>query len=431
MSGTPTWAQLIDRLTAVTDIDKSTRAFVEGELLAKYEVLEAESAGDYGPSGNPGYTQGHRGIMSGSLSADLLQVVLIPLLMDAGKVSGSPGTANNIIRLRNDFFDYMRLDATLNRVQSRVMTYGAAAPGANTGDGDVVRLTVDEHGFDLEAVTSEQKTIICREDQTLGSRRGAELFEIHGTEPSQDNINLFIQGSALIQSMRVRHAGSGDGQSLMTNSSFDEALIVGVPADTVPGWETLIGDAGLTLNSDIFIAPPGVQDVDSFSLDSVGDFHIVQSIEDAGFTANVSTPYVLSAKIKSTGADGSLTLRMGSKSITIPDLTAIGAGWVDVIMVMNTDLWPANFYEDRMDIEVQVSGMTAGNIQIDNLIFTALDLADSSYYHMRSGQTPFQLDDEFTLGDAEGVDAKIQHMWIAAGLGYLPHDAAPTIPDPT
>ena len=432
MAGTPTWANIVDRLQAFADADNSARIFAQGTALGKYTTIEGESLGDYGPVGNPAYTEGQRSLLSAALGPELLRAGLDPLLLDAGKVIGSPGSASSMSRLVRDFFNYMKDHGSENRVESRDITFGTPSPdGGNTGDGSVSRLTVDEFGLPLEACTAESKTAICREDSLYGPERGAELFEIHGEAPSPDQINRFVQGSGIAEAIRVRHAGTGEGGSLLVNSSFDEALLAGETTGKVPGWVAESGDSGLSLNSDIFIAPPGSADSESNSLAATADFKLTQSIEEAGFTADVAQPYIISIRYKTSGGcDGSLTLRMGSQTVAVADLTGASGGWDELIFTPGTGLWPANFYEDRMDIEIEMASNTTGTLQIDHVIFAAMDQVDGTWYHLRGGATPFQLDDSYTWTDSEGTVGKIQQMWIAAGLGYLPSSTSPTIADP-
>lgn len=434
MAGSPTWAELVAQLQAAVDIDESTRTYGADTALADIDTLVQASEGDFVPSAIASYGAAVRGALSAAL--DSKATFVAGWLAEVGKFISSPADPGDIDRLRRDLYDYM--DTNSLSVNSRNITYATpSAGGGNTGaGGGLSRCTVDEKGYALEGCHVEAKTAIVRGDQTNGARRGAEEWEFHGTEAGPDEVGADAGGSGSTETIYTGNAGNGSGGSALQNSSFDiEHDSDDTSTSKVSGWTITSGATSLEESSTVYIEAPGVATADSRSLQFEGNAAISQKLSDFGGQVSLTNPYWIGAALyRESSCDGTFRIRMGGQSVTVDLTTHTNSTWEWLIFTPGQNSWPANFYEDELDIELSLASNTTGSVLVDNLIFAPMQAFDGTFWFPYGGATPHRLDDTYTMTDSGGApaDAKVQHFVFRSGLGYLPSDNAgtETITDP-
>lgn len=421
MAGSPSQAELLAQIQAFVAIRGTARTWADGTLLGLIDTEEQAGEGDYMPTGVANHGSAVRGAASSMLEAD--SIFIDSWLAEMGKFIDSPASPGDTQRLMSDLYDWFK-DNT-EYVTSRQITYATpSAGGSNVGSGLVSRLTVDRNNFNLEAVTVEDKTITCTRDQTNGARRGEEIWEITGEEPPPDALGRTSGGSGLQAEVVTRHAGTGSGGSILTNSSFDQTHgTTDSDTDKVPGWEITSGATSLEESSTIFIEEPGVLTADSQSLQFEGNAAIRQKLSSTGITLDRNTPYFARVMVyRQSSCDGTLTLAVGAHSVALNVTTHTNDTWEELLLTIGQNSWPDNMYEDEIDVSLTLASNTTGTLLVDSLIVTPFDLVDGSYYCIRTGATPFAAEDVYTFTDTGGAPAtaEIQYALYVNGYGYLP-----------
>ena len=298
---------------------------------------------------------------------------------------------------------------------------------------------MDENAFDLEACPVEKKTLKCIADQNTGVQEQAEVFEIIGEPSSFDSIlrSSFGSGADANTTIVSKHAGQGSGGSLLTNSSFSEFDSAATPKFT--GWTETSGGTNVAQDTTNFYrSHPGAQTNASLRLN--GSALLKQTLANMRIRRlDVDTPYQLRAMVNNSqhsGSGGNIVIRMGSTSKTVA-LTALSAGWNEVILDFDQNCWPRSFNEDPFDVEIEWSSASSGAVLVDDVIFAPLDQIDGTYWFLRGNaatHTPWLLDDILSFTDTGGAPAtaKIQYWLWVSGFGYLPHTTGtPTFTEPT
>ena len=437
MPGSPSYAEMVAALQAVADYVEDTRAYIDGTALGLLDVIQQTAEGDYWPAASAAFAENMRASLAASISQPALFAVMQGWLAEMGKIMSSPAAANDVARLRADLYNY--LNDNSYSVKPRGITYATpSAAGGNTGSGLLARLTVDENAYALEGQGPvELKTAICRIDQVTGADRGAEVFEFYGTEASPDAAGIFAGGTGTSQLVNVLNSRD----SLLVNSSFDDTHgTTDAATDKIPGWEILSGATSLEEipNSTVavFVTAPNVSADSSQSLRFEGNAEVRQYLDDslAAGGLNVRVPYCMRVMVyRESSCDGTLTIAVGSNTASVNMTTQTNDTWEELILTMNENLWPSQFYEDQLDVRIALATNTTGSLLIDDVIFAPMTLVDGTYYFLRGGATPFKIDDKFTWTDTDAdgsAGAKVQSLFNRAGLGYVPHNGTPTIADP-
>ena len=340
-------------------------------------------------------------------------------------------------------------------VQSRDIGYGAI-PSFGAGKGALFRLTEDENAFPLENEFVETKTIRCIRDENTGARRHEEVFEFRGDAAGVDTLDANASG-AVDQSKRAQSSND----SLLANSSFSRASIAGVFAagrydliagDSVTSWQLL--DPAQAVDETIYaLEQAGIASGSAFARDVVGDATptslvfkadgiLRQAFSENSLSLSAATPYPseIWVKAKAGVTAGVLTVRWGTQSVAIADLSTLTTDvWNRLISPMDQNIWPAIFNTQDAVWEVEVSGLTGGEVAVDEVFFGPMQPFDGTWWHISGGAfdaTPaiakFALDDSIQVADAfNGTDSKIQ-KWLWRSYGrYLPSTTGvPTLTDP-
>ena len=191
----------------------------------------------------------------------------------------------------------------------------------------------------------------------------------------------------------------------------------------VPGWEITSGATSLEESSTIFVEEPGVATADSQSLQFEGNATIVQKLSATGITLDPNVPYFARVMLyRQSSCDGTFTLAVGSHSVGVNLTTHTNNTWEELLLTIDSNVWPENMYEDDLDVSLSLASNTTGAVLVDSVILTPFDEVDGTFWCVRAGATPFAQNDVFTLTDTGGAPttAEIQYALYVNGYGYLP-----------
>lgn len=451
MSGTPTETEVQTQWRNSVSLIDAFRSATDGAAMGAggyIDVILQSLEGEYTPSGIANALANYRARLSRLMDESTALEFLAPVLREYGGVlaadAGANGFGSNYTSLGALFSAiYEWFHANSLTVQSRNITFDttATAGGGNVGNGAMSRLTVDHNGYDMEACHVERKIFRCRQDQNTGTLENAEIFEFSGAQRSQDALQRDSFGSGIQTTIRSHHAGSGNGGSLLTNSSFSTYDAAGSPKFS--GWteDASPGNIGQDTGN-FYRSHPGAQTDASLKMDadvSAATTKISQSISAMPIARlDTNRPYFLRIMVNPTvgsASGGTVVIRMGSQSNSIA-VSSLSAGWNELLITPDESCWPRVFNEDPFDIEIEWTSPTSGHILIDDVIFAPWDAIDGTYWFLRGNaatHTPWLVDDTLTFTDTGGAPAtgKIQWWNFIAGLGYLPSTTgAPTFTDP-
>ena len=449
MSGTPTEAELQTQWKNVVDVLETFRAHVDGTLAGsggKWDTLLQSLEGEYTPQELANFVNSFRAGCSDLMTPSRASQALTPILFDYAIVidsdaTGTQGfgtgqrTLSQMFRALYDWFV-----AKSYTVESRAITYDTAtAGGSNVGNGTISRLTVDENAFNLEACTVEKKLFKCVADKHSGVNENAEVFESIGEAASFDSVQRASFGSGVSANTTIvaKNAGSGNGGSLLTNSSFSIFDATATPKFT--GWTESAGGASIAQNTaNVYRSHPGASTDASLAITGgAGTVTLKQPLSSMRVRRlDADTAYQLRLMFNrqaGTAAGGTLTIRCGSNSKSVS--IAAQTGWNELVLDFDENLWFRQFNQDVMDVEIEWSSSTSGTLYVDDVIFAPLDLIDGTYWWLcgnASAPAAFLVDDIFEFTDTGGAPAtgKIQWWLWVSGFGYLPSSGSPTLVDP-
>lgn len=384
------------------DLEDTLKQSLEGEYIDK--VLERAKK--------------DRLALSGILSPANVQARLEPHWMDLARAAGIASRDLRIITLR--LREYMI--ANNYAVKERNLTFGTiTAAAGNVGGGTINRLTVDADGQEIEAIFTELKTAVIVADQGQVNKH-EEVFEVRGAEAETDFAQVLGSG------MLVNLSCLSVSQDIIGNPSF-EAFTGTAPTAGVP--TTLTSTTQLT-NWVVTTAASAAVQLDtvyrsnplttlSYALTFTGNNKIDQVIDDnTRYRFDPSVPiYIQIAVYRVSNCDGTLTLRFGASSVAVDMTTLNNAAWNIVRLTVGTANWYDNFYENAMDVEVELASRTTGSLHLDDFIARSFTNLDGTWYAAVGNPTPFARGDTFTWTDSEATRGIIQHWIWRGGLGYL------------
>lgn len=313
-----------------------------------------------------------------------------------------------------------RFNENTLRVTSRQFAFGTpTANGGNTGNGSLLRLTVDQFNQNMEAQHSDSKRAWCSKDGNTGTNRREEEFTFQGSAPGDP---LQVSGSGITQKISALSAN----QSLLANPSFD--LITGTNAapTAINNWT----DNVTVQASNCFFDPVnfyrdyfGV--ATSRSLGLLTTQIVSQKLSVRGTRLDYNTPYLLqvSWNRQVNAATGTLQISMGSQSASV--VAAAQTGWqqLRVPVSLGNLNWARSFNQDQCAIQISWTQTGGTGVLVDDVMFVPGVLFDGSWYWLIGGSTPWLAHghdgDFFTWNDTE-VGAILQNWFYRCGLGYLP-----------
>ena len=471
MSGTPTEAEIQTQWRNAVDILEETRGFIDLTLAGttgKFDVLLQSLEGEHTPMDLPDATIRLRSLASAMIDQSVVLSFIAPCireyaqLMTAHASSGYGASYSSLDELFSALYEWFVKNSL--SVKSRDITFDVSATldaiVSNRGTGTMGRLTVDAEGFPMEACHTERKIWRCRGDVNTGVRQGAEIFELSGERASFDSVLSKVSGwetagggsgeesSVLIRS---RHAGTGEGGSLLNNGSFSTYSATASPQ--FAGWTEAALPATENITQDTtnyYRSHPGASTDGSLRMwGGSGTITLKQTIENMRVSRlDPNTPYFLRVMLNKTthsAVGGTVTLRCGSVSAATT-ISALGPNWAELRIgdeslagsEVEKEQWFRNFNEGSLDVEIEWSSPTSGSLLVDDMIFCPYDLVDGTYWVLRPTATTYAawlVDDTLVFTDTELTAStrspgKIQYWLFRSGLGYLPTSGSPTFTDP-
>jgi hypothetical protein len=355
--------------------------------------------------------------------------ILTPVILELARI-GYNSKATSYNQAIIDIFDGMI--AGLETIKNRAWTNGTVTVGgSNVGTGTVYRLDKDYNNQIIETGIMAGGTIKLEtiRDKNNGGVAGAETFDIYYTgTPPTDALEL---GSALNNKVNILVMPSESGK--LTNASFETYTTS--PALAFTGWTLSDATKFATNTSIYFKAPYGVST--GTSLEFTDNANVVQYITDAASRFNLELPVFLILRYRrKTSCDGDLTLRLGSQTVSVADLTTkTDATWFDLILGTGDNKgWYRTFKEDSIQkgvrIQVTLASRTTGSLLIDNIILAQPQTFDGKYYLITPGQTDFLYSDYFNFADTVANTGTTQTGLSRLLNIYLPHTSGvPTYAD--
>lgn len=444
MSGSPSETEIQTQWKNAVAILEGMRNYADGTVAGGGQLLDVliqSLEGEYTPAGLTSAAQRFRAGLSSLVDPARAAEFLSPIMFEYAKLMTGGGSGYRTIReIMPALYEHFHRN-TLS-VETRAITFDTTATlgAGNVGNGAISRLTKDENDYPIEACTVERKQFRCRQDRNTGALEQAEVFEHLGAAASQDALLRAVYGSGEASRYNIRsaHAGSGNGGSLLRNSSFDSYSASATPKFV--GWNETTGGANITQQTaNYYRGNPSSTVNASLRINGGGGLvTLTQPLENMRVQRiNPSTPYFLRVMVNKTvgvASGGTFTIRLGNVSVDTT-IAALGANWVEVLIPLDKSCWPREFNVNPVDVEIEWSSSTSGYLLVDDAIFVEWDRIDGTYWVIRgnaASHTPWLLDDTLEFTDTGGAPAtgKVQWWLWTAGLGYLPSNAAPTLADP-
>jgi hypothetical protein len=434
VSGVPTEDELQDQWRKAIDLLEQARVFFDSLAGAgqEFDVLMQALEGEFTPDALSNWATRFRAGASSLIDPNFIFDAIAPCILEYGqrmKLDGDIGSGYETVEQLKVAI-YERFANGSERVETRALTLDTTGTVTGTGNGNIARLIEDENGYAIENVHTEIKKFRCRDDQTSGTKKNAELFEFVGETRSRDNLLAHSFGSGAIFSQKIgnRNAGTGQGGSLLRNSSFQD--YDAAAANNFTNWEKVSGTEATQSTATHYTTFPG--NTSTHSMLMAAAVRYKQSLVDMRVNRlKPFRPYFLRAMINrddgpgAQGTGGNFVLHCGSKSETFT-LAGLTAGWNEVFLTLDKNLFFKNFNQDDFNIEIEWTGFTSGDLLVDDLIFCEFDDIDGTYWVARMNDatpTPWKVDDEiaFTDSQADVTAGKINYYLFRADLGYLPH----------
>lgn len=457
MSGTPTQTEIETQWANGINVLEHIRALADTDLAGNgglWDTLLQSVKGEYTPVEMANFAARTRQGISNLIGPDLARQVITACLFEFGRLWNSqPGavdegfgagyrTPQQLWRALYEWFIQQS-----QTVESRDITFGtptAQTSASNTGNGTVARLTVDENNQPMEACTVERKMIRCRQDSSTGVQAGAEVFELIGDASSFDNVlrSTLGSGSTANAVLYSRHAGSGNGGSLLNNGSFASFSSSSTPKFT--GWTETANGGQLSQSTSVtYRAAPGQDTAYSLAMDgTAGTVTITQPLTSMRRTRlNPDQPYFLRIMVNGSAGSasgGTIEMTLGGATAVSTTIASLSAGWNEIILPIDQNCWFRNFNTDDLSLTISWDTPTSGSVYIADAIFCPLTFVDGTYWLIRQNNASpvnWRVDDLFTAEDTDAdgpAGAKIQYWNYISGFGYLPSTTGvPTFTEPT
>lgn len=302
-------------------------------------------------------------------------------------------------------------------LDDRDLTYGAPVAAArNFGNGVLYRLTVDKDNYPLQKIHTEPKEFECFQDQGQLGERHREVFIIRGTR-RDSRFPLTIDGSGLDGSGTIKAASIRDSQTWLRNPDFSgltgtpptAGAPITVPSTTaIKGWVHSTPNAG----SQVYLlnattSPPVIKamtgQTKTFAIAWSSAHKLTQTIlEQKRSRFSAFIPYFFHLQLFREGtADGTFTMRWGSKAQTFNVSTLTNAAWNQLKIDRDQDCYYRNWKQDLVKIEFELTGITTGKVYIREVIFSSFVRIDGSWYTLIGGSVPFQVGDIIRVTDLD------------------------------
>jgi hypothetical protein len=356
-----------------------------------------------------------------------------------GHAIATPNTkAGTLEQIWSDLYDYMH--ANTLTVESRNFTFGSVSAVTGTGNGTMIRCSVDERGYNLEGWWPDVYTATCESDGRIVGRLHKEQFVLRGRTQSFDTLNPTNSG---LVTPPIQALSAEDSKRLVQNPSWNDytsTAVAGAPAapTALPGWTPTGSLSNLTIDLDItYRTTPG--DSRSASLRFSTSDTITQDLtatKNAQFSPDV--PYLVGIAVyRRDSCDRNIVLSLGAVSRTVAGTTWTNGTWTRIWLVATpgANNWLRGFNQNTMTLVITQSGGTTGTFHVDDLIVAPMTRVGAGtdtrfgrgsmghYVAFVGGSTPFKKGDTFTFTDTENggtIAGYHQHLFGRSFRGYLP-----------
>lgn len=443
-SGNPTETEVQTQWRNAVALLEGIRNYADTSVVGTgglMDTLMQSLEGDFTPQGLTSAAQRLRSGLSALVDNARANEFLQPVLYEYAKLLPNGSGYRGIREIVPALYEHFKL--TSKTVKSRAITFDTTATinliKTNVGNGAMARLTVDENNFPLEFCTVEKKLFRCRQDRNTGTPEHAEIFEHIGSAAAIDGLGRYGTGSgdATRLSIRSQHAGTGNGGSILRNSSFDTYSASASPK--FQGWTEVTGGSQVQSSTTYYRGNPSSTTNGSLRMDAgAATILLRQSLVDMRISRiEPNAPYFLRLMVNKTvgsAVGGNLTVRLGGYDYQIA-LSSIGSGWQEIVVATGADCWPRTWLDSSFAIEIEWASQTSGYLLVDDAIFCEWDRIDGTYWCLRqnaASPTSWLIDDTLEFTDTGGAPTtgKIQWWLWVSGLGYLPSSGSPTFTDP-
>ncbi len=431
--GTPTQAEAITQLQDQIRLYKDLRTALTVTFAANQTTAEGNLVSNVADAKTAGWAEQRTQLADGWLNSTALDSHITDWVDLADKPVGLDLQASIDIMM-----GYWR-DNGLFVTSRGFTTPTPVAGGGNVGDGRIVRLPTDRFGDPIETgVGADDYTARCTADANTGTERSEELFTIRSG--SQDPTGLEAKGAGLDVQLESQHPDGG----LLDNQSFDQFGSDPTAPTGITAWDTsivLAGDGSDVAGDDVNIYLPKKRATENrYSLNIKTTITLTQRFDRGGSDLNQIGPLFLElAYNRSIGAAaGALALTIGSKTVTVPDLTVVPAGWnlLRCLITAPEDAWYKNFAADPLSVSIAAT-ILGGELRIDDLQLFELTFVANSWWGIVPAQTPFRAGTEsgddgdvFTWSDTATEAGIIQREFAIRTGRYFPTTGSTLVTDP-
>lgn len=397
-------------------------------FLGLVDALQQVYEGDHIGATNSQITSFRSQLNSICGSASLLNAVLIEL----AKV-GYNSIATTASAALDDIAKGM--SAASETVKNRAWTYGSiSATAGNTGSGTIYRLTTDKYGNTIETGAFPggvvKATIIS--DKNTGSPSGTEQASLNGNGISP--VDYIYLGTCPSSSSTLTAYRAQDG--LLSNPNFadytDDNVNIGATSWT---FTATTKTTKLDVDTTYYFRKQATGAA-GVTIKFMDNNAAVQYVSSTGNAIDITKPCFLIVRYRRyNSCDGTLTIRLGSKTESIVLTTVSDATWYDLVLgVADSDGWYENFKEDSgglgARIEIALASRTTGELGIGEIILAQPIQYDGKWYLMTAGATDFIQGDSFTFTDSVSNTGRIQTTLARLYSKHLPHTSGtPTYAD--
>lgn len=425
----PTQAEIqaqIKRIVYLLHLIRDRAEITSTTLAAQIDTVQQAVEGDFSTE-ELDAVEALRGRYASLMSGDTVVALLTPELLHYAKLNDWPDT--DPVSILSRLYDYMVANSLT--VKGRNITFGAVtAGGSNAGNGTVNRLVKDENDYQIEATTVEVKTFECVQDATSKTEKGEEEFEVRGEAASKDGLETLGSGTLAV----LRAVSARDTAAILKNPTFTSYQGTTSAPTAIDGW-TPTASSSVYSNLEIdttnyYRIMPGETTGAALKIKAADG--VSQAISVQGAKLSPDVPYYLQIAYNRAVGSFSGTLRISLGATTKSVVLAAQTGWNVLRLDLDQGLWHRRFNEQDLDVKIEVTSYTSGNLLVDDVILVPMTQVDGAYYAVVGGSTPFLRRDTFTFTDSGGTSAIIQY-WLWRGFGqYLPYktDGTETWADP-
>lgn len=432
----PTRTEIDNQLKAVVDLIEEVR--LAGSVTSGANVVDLEDV----------IVQAAEGKFSAQLLAAVGQLraryssvlgadanILRWILRTYMVLIGSEATSDQAMldALYQDFVD--------NSITVKERGYTLATPGSftGTGNGTLYRLTVDANNHTFEHGIADTKTAKIIRDQSNGALIHEEVCKLRGATIGLDALDEAGSGKSInLQGLTYRSVGAGG--SPLQNGGFRQLASATAPTASTPqtltaaptGWEITSG-AFTNMETQIDkVARVMSGETSPTALRWTAANTMRQLMRTNRINLRPNIPYLCGAYLaRENSADGNAVITLGGSSVTQALTSLTNDVFTFVPIAMGTGLWFENFNAVDLDIELDWTSRTTGDLIWSEVILAPGTFFDGSWYWLVGGTTEFLKDDEVSFTDTDGGTGKIQGAFSRAfAYRTLPHAAAPTLADP-